>query len=170
MKKNIILIGMMGAGKSTIAKELSKKLNYELLDTDEIIEKESNQTIPEIFNSYGENFFRKLEIETIKKLTQLNGKIISTGGGAFQDKENVKNLKKSGFVVYLQAPAEILYERIKNSTNRPLLFKKNPLNTINSLLLEREKNYQQAHSIIKTTNKSINQIADEIIQVYNANN
>lgn len=169
MKKNIILIGMMGAGKSTIAKALSNKLNYEFIDTDERIEKENKKTITQIFKLYGEAHFRKLEAETIKKLMSLDKKVISTGGGSFQNIENIKNLKQIGIVFYLQTPIEISYERIKNSTNRPLLLKGNPLKSIENLLFEREKNYQKADFIIETNNKTIEQITEEIIQVYNAN-
>ena len=97
MSKNIVLVGLMGAGKSSVGLLLSKKLNAEFLDTDSLIERESGLKITEIFEKFGENAFRKMEHDTILKLSSLNGKIISTGGGSLENNENLNNLKKTAF-------------------------------------------------------------------------
>jgi len=166
--KNIVLVGLMGAGKSTLGKALSEKLSFEFLDTDEIITQEQNLAITDIFSQFGENYFRQLEKNLVLKLSDFENKIISTGGGLVQDIENLNNLKKNGFVVYLQASVETLYSRIKDDNKRPLLQVDNPLEKLSEILIAREKNYKLANFIINTENKTIDYIVNELIREYNA--
>lgn len=169
MKKNIVLVGLMGAGKSSVGQKLSQDLMQAFIDTDSMIENQENKTIQEIFDIYGEAYFRELENNIIKEISKTNNKIISIGGGAFQNLDNILNLKQNGFIFYLKASPKNLFERIKNSNNRPLLNADNPLNILEKLLIQREPNYLKADFIINTELKTLNEITEEIIKVYNAN-
>lgn len=169
---NIILIGMMGSGKTTIGKELSNFLeNYKLIDIDEEIEKSTQKKISDIFLQHGEKFFRILESEKIKKFCSQDNQIISTGGGAFENETNRQTMLSSGIVIYLKTSPEEIFYRIKNEkTNigkkRPLL-KNFSIERISQLIHEREKNYKKAKFIIDTTGKTPYNIAQEIIGAIN---
>lgn len=119
--KNIFLIGFMGCGKSTIARLFAEKTGAALIEMDETIEAEAGMSINEIFETYGENHFRDLESQLVLRVTEKGGAIVSCGGGAILRQENVENMKKNGMVVYLSATPETIYERVRNTTNRPLL-------------------------------------------------
>ncbi|MGL5124130.1 MAG: shikimate kinase [Fusobacteriaceae bacterium] len=121
MKENIALIGLMGSGKTTIGRQLAKLLEMRFIDTDKMISLYEKKTITEIFQKYGERYFRDLERKIIAEESRENNIIISTGGGAIVDNENIKNLKKTSFVVYLDSSLECIHERVKNGKNRPLL-------------------------------------------------
>ena len=126
-RNNIVLVGMMGAGKSTVAKSLVNLLNdYSIQDVDSLIEQKMSLSISEIFDKYGEQEFRKIESEVIEETCQKNKTIISTGGGAFENPINRKVLLNSGKVFYLYAPSQVLYDRIKTQGDRPLLQCENP--------------------------------------------
>ena len=164
-KNNIILIGMMGAGKSSIGKILIKHLSgFSFVDTDEEIEREMGISIPEIFSKYSEDYFRELESKIINKVCEKSNQIISTGGGAFQNEENRKVLLNSGKVFYLYAPSQILYDRIKEQTARPLLMCENPLKKVEELLGIRDINYRIADYVIDTTSLDQEQAANEILR------
>ena len=107
-KENIVLIGMPGAGKTTVGKSLARKYNREVIDTDELIVKKAGKTIPEIFNEDGEAAFRDIESEVIREVSKLTGVIISTGGGAILRKENRKELKKNGKLYFIDRPLSAL--------------------------------------------------------------
>lgn len=166
MSKNIVLVGLMGSGKTTIGKLLSKTLERELIDIDSKIEKESGKTINEIFELYGELLFRKLESKAIDSIGQEEDKVISTGGGAVQDNCNLDNLKKNGLLFYLKASPKELFARIKHDTHRPLLKNAKPQETLKKLLKQREGNYNLADYTITTDNKQANDIVNEIIEKY----
>ena len=162
--KNIVLVGMMGAGKTTVGELLAKKLNREFVDIDRVIELEQEKSIIEIFTDDGEEIFRKLENETIKKYSNMSDLIISTGGGTIENIENLSNLQKNGIVIYLKADIEELFKRVKNETQRPLLQEKDPLEVIKKLIKKREKFYFRANITIITNSKSPNEITEEIIK------
>ena len=169
MKKNITLIGMMGCGKTTIAKELAKLLpELNLVDIDAEIEKSSGRKISEIFLKYGESRFRELECAKIKFYTQLDSQIISAGGGAFENPNNRTLFLENSKVFFLKASAETIYERIKSETHRPLLKKNFSLEKIQNIISLREKNYEKAHYIIDTDGKTPYNIVEEILGVFNA--
>lgn len=164
MADNIILIGMPASGKSTIGTLLAEKLpNYTLLDTDAIIEKTQGMKIAEIFEKYSEDYFRKLEYDTIKLVCTGKNKIISIGGGAFENPDSRGTLLRFGKVIYLKSDLDVLYYRISSDTSRPLLHSENPKETLEKLLKKREENYTKAHFIIDTTNKDENEILDSIL-------
>lgn len=178
MKKNIILIGMMGCGKTTIGIELEKKLSgFNYIDIDEEIEKSTQQKISEIFSKHGEEFFRMLETEKIKQICNNQNQIISTGGGAFENTENQQIMLNSGLVIYLQTSAEEIFTRIKKETldrgeksageKRPLLKQDFSIEKISLIMKKREKNYKKATITIDTTRKSSYNIVQEIIGVLN---
>lgn len=166
-KKNIILIGLMGAGKTTISLELAKKLkDFEAVDLDEQIEAASGMKISEIFEKFGEEHFRKLETQAAKEISQKSGKIISTGGGIVCKRENLEILRKNGIVFYLSAPPSVLFERIKHTNHRPLLQKENPQKILEDLLKNRENAYKTADFEIKTENKTLDEVTEKIIENY----
>lgn len=168
MMKNISLIGMMGCGKTTTARELAKVLpNFKLVDIDEEIEKSSGKKISEIFLKYGEARFRELENSKIKFYTKFDNQIISAGGGAFENPDNRKLFLENSTVFFLKAAPETIFERIKSETHRPLLKKNFSIEKIAHILSLREKNYSKAHHTIDTDGKSPYNIVEEILGVIN---
>lgn len=171
MTHNIILIGMPASGKTTIGLELSKVLNnYVLIDTDAYIEKTIGLKITEIFTKYSEDYFRKLEYDAIKLLCTGQQKIISIGGGAFENPDNRATLLKFGKVFYLKSSLDILYYRISNDASRPLLQTNNPKEVLKKLLAKREENYLKAHHIIDTDCIELNKIINFILESINETN
>jgi len=145
MKNNIVLIGMMGSGKSTIGNLMSLNQPYEWIDTDLMIEKMHGRTIKDIFEIEGEEKFRTIETETLHKLKHLNNYVISTGGGIIAKKDNLALLKEIGIVVYLTASSQALENRIINdSDKRPMLKKHN----FKTLLDQRAPLYIEAADIV----------------------
>ena len=174
MKNNIILTGMMGAGKTLIGNSLKDLLKeFEFIDTDEFIEQSQNMKISQIFKKFGEEYFRELETSAIKKICKKNNMIISLGGGSFEKAENRKILNERGYTIYLKTSAKVLFERIKNQSNRPLLKKGFSEDSIAKILKKREKNYEKALITVDTTDKTLYNIVAEIfqrIEEYDRNN
>jgi shikimate kinase len=168
MSNNIILVGMPASGKTTIGNLLSKKLvNYTLIDTDNLIEKTQGMSISNIFEKFSEDYFRRLEYETIQMVCSGTNKIISIGGGAFENPNNRATLLKFGKVFYLKSDLDILYYRISQDKTRPLLQNKNPKQILEKLLLKREENYKKAHFTIDTSSTSEDEIVRFIINAAN---
>lgn len=164
---NIVLIGMMGAGKTYMGNKLAKLLvHFNYIDIDEAIEKNTGLTISEIFEKHSEKHFRELETEMIKEISENKNQIISLGGGAFENPENIKRLKKNSLVFYLKAPAKELFKRIQNETNRPILNENFSQETIECLLKKREKNYLKSDFIIDTNQKQAYTILNDILKEY----
>src|SRR5262245_55691172 len=126
-KKNIVLVGFMGCGKSKVSRLLTEVIGWKRFSTDKIIEKEQGKTIPEIFAESGEAYFRQLEAKTVAKLSDKKRALIDCGGGVVINPTNIKLLKKDGVLFYLKASPECLYENIKVGKVRPLMQVKNPL-------------------------------------------
>lgn len=160
---NISLIGMMGSGKTSIGELLSKLLNMSFVDTDEQIIKSEKTSINQIFAQKGETYFREIETATLKNVLNFNNQIISTGGGIVKSDENLTLLKEKSVVFYLKASPDILFERIKNNKERPLLNVENMKDKIKTILQERISQYEKAQYIIVTDDKSPIEIANEII-------
>lgn len=164
MPNNIILVGMPASGKTTIGNLLSLELaDYTLIDTDSVIEKTQGMKITEIFKKFSEDYFRKLEYETIQVVCSGNKKIISIGGGAFENPNNRATLLKFGKVFYLKSNLDILYYRISKDSTRPLLQNENPKQVLQNLLLKREENYKKAHYTIDTEEMSVEEIVRFIL-------
>lgn len=159
--KTIYLCGFMGCGKSTIGKIISKKVGLEFYDLDTYIENKCGMKIPEIFEKFGEEHFRRLETDAIKEFQSKSG-IVATGGGAMLSKENSESANKNGLVIFIDTDFEICYDRIKDDSNRPIAF-----NSTKDELLERfEKRYPlyKAHSVFSVNgNNTPLQIAQEIV-------
>jgi shikimate kinase len=168
--KNIVLIGLMGSGKSTIGRTIAKKIGRRFVDTDRLIERKSGQTVAEIFNSGGEDIFRKLEKDAIKRVSQYIGIVVATGGGAIKDEENFRALKESGWIIALYASPETLYKRIEGKRIRPLLLQaEDPIKALENIYEERKGVYAKADFQINTDNKDITEISDEIIDLLRIN-
>lgn len=165
---NIILVGFMGSGKTATAKEISKILGFRFWDMDQWIENETNENIQDIFKKKGEAFFRQLETKAVLWLKGKKNYVISTGGGAWLQEENRKNLLKSGWCIWLKVSAEGVWKRIgKHLEQRPLLTgTPNPQATIESLLNERNPYYSLAHISFDTSGKSPEQVAFEILETF----
>ena len=163
IKKNIVLLGMMGSGKSTIGSLIAKKLNVGLVDIDKKIEKIQNKKISQIFEEKGEAYFRKLEFDfTIQSLNN-NKNIISIGGGAFMNKELRKTIKQKSSTFWLYWNFETLIKRIRNNNKRPVV--KNMTHAdIKKLISERNKIYYFSDYKIICENLKKSEIADKIIQ------
>ena len=156
--KNIVLIGMPACGKSTIGYWLSKKINYPFVDVDRYLEEKENRIISDIFSNEGEEYFRELETKYLKELSENEGIIISTGGGAVKNKENIDILKENGIIVFLNRTIDDISR--ENHRNRPLL--QNPDN-IRKLYDERIKLYRRYADIIIKNDDSMDVIVDRII-------
>ena len=117
---NIVLCGFMGSGKTVVGKELAKILGVKFVDTDELIEEEQGVAIKAIFAAHGEDYFRDLEYEMCKKVAEMNGVVVSTGGGAMTFKRNVDAIKEGSKVVFLDASFDVICDRIGDSSTRPL--------------------------------------------------
>ncbi len=165
MKSNIVLIGFMGTGKTTIGRLLAKKLGRKFIETDSVIERLAGKSIPQIFQSDGEIAFRELEIEAIKENARSKRAVIAGGGGIVLNKINVDRLKENGKVVYLTAtPREIIKRVASGAGQRPLLEADNPALAVRDLLRFRKPFYERSSDItINTANPNIETIAGQII-------
>lgn len=163
---NIVLCGMMGAGKTTVALALAGRTGRKRLDTDEEIVK-SHGKISDIFAQFGEKYFRDLETQTVKELVQADNLIISVGGGLVLRAENVGLLKKTGKIVYLRASLDTLTERLQGDTARPLLQdeKEDLQSKIARLLAARSPIYEQAADlVVDVDSKTPDEIAQELLE------
>jgi len=166
-KKNIYLIGLMGAGKTTIGRLLAKSLGQAFYDSDKAIEDQTGVDIATIFEFEGEKGFRIREKKMIKELAQLEDIILATGGGVILDQENREQLKENGFVVYLQCSVDRIADRTSRNSQRPLLNVENPKETIQTLINEREDLYLAcADFVIDSGQMQSKQAVKEILKEY----
>lgn len=162
MFKNIILTGFMGVGKSSVGTRLARDLGFSFVDTDELIEADQKATITEIFSSFGEPYFRDVETRVIRRVLEGESRVVSTGGGAVIREQNRAAFKEGGLTVCLTARPEVIYDRIRHETHRPLLQVADPLARIRELLDGREQYYRQADLVIDTSDKTVDQVIGEI--------
>ena len=160
---NIILIGFMCAGKTTIGRKLAKALNCSFIDTDTEIEEDQGCSVDEIFKYGGEECFREMETKQLEKMKNVKNSVIATGGGIILKNENQIILKEIGRWVYLKVPYSELLKRLVNDRNRPLIKEKNPEEVLKEMFKERCLIYEQAECIIETGLRSPQQIASQII-------
>lgn len=142
--RNIVLVGMMGAGKTSIGRRLAQVLHLPFVDADVEIEKAANQTIPEIFATYGEAHFREGERRVVSRLLASGPKVVATGGGAFMSPETRQACAEQGITIWLKADLHVLMERVRKKSNRPLLQQPDPEGVMRRLLAEREPVYALA--------------------------
>ena len=148
---NLFLVGMMGAGKTTVGRLLARRMKRAFLDSDHEIERRCGVPLPVIFDIEGEPGFRAREAQVIAELTAREGVVLATGGGAVLDAENRRCLAARGTVVYLHAPPADLYERVRHDKNRPLLATPDPLAKLESLYAERDPLYREVADLIVDT-------------------
>ena len=162
--KNIFLIGFMGSGKSTISKMLAEKLNITRVEMDEMIVQEQSMPITEIFEKFGETHFRNIETDFVRRLQEQDGVVVSCGGGAVLREENRSMMKQSGVIVLLTAKPETILERVKYSTDRPILNGNMTVEYISGLMEKRRACYEEAADFtVATDDKSSEEICLEIL-------
>ena len=162
---NIFLVGPMGAGKSTVGRQLAKTLNLEFADCDREIEERTGVTIAVIFEVEGENGFRKRERAMIEQLTEREGIVLATGGGVILDEANRSRLRTRGFAIYLDAPIDLLVERTARDRQRPLLQTDDPKAKLIALVTERAPLYRQvADMVVKTDRRTARHVVKEIVR------
>jgi shikimate kinase len=142
--RNLVLVGLMGAGKSSIGRLVANQLGIPFVDTDIEIERVSRMTITELFDAYGEEEFRALETRVIKRLLKGGPRVVSTGGGAFINDRTRRHVKRSGLSVWLKADLDVLWERVNKRDTRPLLKTENPKQTLEKLMNARYPIYAEA--------------------------
>jgi len=170
MKSNLVLTGFMGTGKTSIGKLLAEKLGRCFVDLDQKIEQDTGMTVLQIFEKYGEKYFRELEKNAVKEVAARKNLVIATGGGTVKDEENIRLLKNSGVMVCLTTEPEEIFRRTERRGERPVLDAgdENRLNTIKKLLAERQKFYAQADYTVDTTEWSPLQIMNDICKHFRA--
>lgn len=165
MRKSIIITGFMGTGKSVVAKELARKLKMEFIDMDRIVEERHGMSISNIFDRYGERYFREQENKLVKELSRKENIVIATGGGTLLSSDNARILNQRGQIICLYADSQTIYNRVKRKKDRPLLNGEKILDKINHLLKERKKIYDNIKWKIDTTNFTPREVVDKIINL-----
>ena len=168
MQKNLVLLGMMGVGKSTLGKIVAKKQGLNFIDTDKNIEKKCLMKISEIFKKKGEEYFRSQEEKEVLEVLKENESVIALGGGAFINKKIREKILKDCLSIWLDVNLNTLNKRVKWNQNRPLLNKKNSQNAINKLYSERKNIYKLADFKLNCNNLSKENIVKKIISYYEA--
>lgn len=160
----ICLVGMMGAGKTTVGKRLARRLGWAFVDSDRELEARLGVSIPTIFDLEGEAGFRRRESDLIQELALRRGTVLATGGGAVLDPENRRALHEHGHVVYLRATAQDLWHRLRRDTTRPLLRAPDPRARIEALVRDREPLYQSvAHQVVETARQPVERVIDTLL-------
>ncbi len=162
---NIVLIGFMGAGKSTISDYLSTMFAMKIVEMDQVIAEREQMSIPDIFATYGEEYFRDLETGLLVEMQSRKNTVISCGGGAALRERNVTEMKKNGRVVLLTASPETIFDRVKDSDDRPVLNGRKNVKGISELMEQRREKYEAAADIvINTDNKTVLEVCEELVQ------
>lgn len=165
-KTNIILIGFMATGKTSVGKKTASILNMEFVDTDLLVEESLGLTVPEIFAKFGENYFREKESQIVQEVANKNNTVVATGGGIVINPGNMKALGSTGIIFWLKAPVELIYERVKNDGYRPLAYKKS-IKDIEDMYKKRYNLYEKYNDFsIDVSGKSVENIAGEIVAYY----
>jgi len=166
MKSNVALIGFMGVGKTVVGKALARKLNWEFIELDSLIEQKAGKPIAEIFQQDGEIVFRGLEIEVTKEIAREKNLVIACGGGIVLNKINIDRLKEEGIIVYLTASPRVILKRVSSEEGqRPLLEIDNPTLTIRELLRFRKPFYERAADIkIDTSKLNVDEVVKKLIE------
>lgn len=168
MGRHIWLIGMMGSGKSTVARRLGERLEWDWLDLDEVISERVGSSITGFWADRGEDEFRDMEVEALREVASGADRVVATGGGVVVRDESVAMMRSSGLVVWLQATPVTLVRRIGAAANRPLLHEGERLATLTSILAERRTAYDAAaHKSVATDDISVNSVVDRIEELWN---
>ncbi len=159
----IVLIGMMGAGKTTVGRRLAARLGRHFVDSDEEVEKAAGMSIEDIFAAHGEADFRAGEVKVIARLLKESGIVLGTGGGAFMNAETRELIKGAAVSVWIKADFELLFQRVSRRSNRPLLKTANPRETLQKLIDARYPTYAEADITITSRDVPQDQVASEVI-------
>jgi shikimate kinase len=167
MRKNVVFIGFMAVGKTSVAKEVARRLGKGYVSTDELIVNKVNKSISKIFEENGERFFRELEKDAVKEASMMENVVIDCGGGVILHEENVKELKRSGIIFFLYATPETIFKRSLNELGvRPLLGKTFSLDDVKRLLEKRMPLYLDAADyIVDTTDCNVEAVAEKVVSV-----
>ncbi|WP_027258767.1 shikimate kinase [Leisingera aquimarina] len=169
LKKTIVMVGMMGAGKTAVGRALAARLDVPFLDSDHEIEAAANMTIPEIFSRDGEPFFRQKERQVIARLLEEERGVLSTGGGAFLAEENRNVITAKGVSVWLQADLEVLWNRVRHRDTRPLLRTADPRATLSGLYRDRVPLYAKADlTVVSDGQAAIETMVDRVLEALQA--
>ncbi len=164
INKPIVLVGMMGSGKSHVGRLLAERLNRSFYDADKILEEEQGRSISDIFSSDGESAFREMEADLIERLMKKNDAVISTGGGAVVTPSVLSNIKEQSVSVWLQTSVDKIIPRVINDKNRPLLQCGDPKSKLNALMDVRELLYAQADIHITNEDITVEEVVHKIVQ------
>jgi shikimate kinase len=162
--RNLIFVGLMGAGKSVIGRLVAHTLGIPFIDTDSEIESVSRMTIAELFAQYGETEFRALETRVVERLLKQGPRVVSTGGGAFINEATRAQIKQGGISIWLKADLDVLWDRVNRRDHRPLLKTENPRQTLENLMIQRYPIYEQADLTVISGNVRKDVMVDEVLQ------
>ncbi|MBW9054340.1 shikimate kinase [Rhizobium mesosinicum] len=162
--RNLILVGLMGAGKSSVGRLVAQQLGVPFVDSDIEIERVSRMTITELFAAYGEEEFRALEARVMKRLLKGGPRVVSTGGGAFINARTRKHIKKGGLSIWLKADLDVLWDRVNKRDTRPLLKTENPKQTLENLMNARYPVYAEADLTVLSRDVRKEVMADEVLR------
>jgi shikimate kinase len=163
---NLALIGFMGTGKSSVGRLAATQLNFTFMDTDDLIESRVGKSVAEIFSQAGEKVFRELEAQVVADLGRTHNKVISTGGGLVMNADNLASLKEHALVVCLWASPEMIWERVRGQSHRPLLQDGDGLAKVRELLAVREPVYKQADVLVNTEYRSVKEVAQHVLHQF----
>ncbi len=161
--RNLVLVGLMGAGKSSVGRIVATQLGLPFVDTDAEIERVSRMTITELFAAYGEEEFRALEARVMKRLLKGGPRVVSTGGGAFINDRTRRHIKRGGLSIWLKADLDVLWERVNKRDTRPLLKTENPKQTLENLMNARYPVYAEADLTVLSRDVNKDVIAKEVL-------
>ncbi|KPL11663.1 hypothetical protein AMJ85_03480 [candidate division BRC1 bacterium SM23_51] len=167
-QSNLILVGFMGTGKTVVGQAAARTLGFTYVDTDDLIEQRAGKVIARIFAEDGEPHFRDLETDAIRSLASLDRHVVATGGGCVQRDENWQAMRQAGLVVCLAARPEVIYDRTRGETHRPLLQTPEPLARIRELLARRAPFYARADHTIDTSELTVDQVVACLLDLWNA--
>lgn len=162
-RRNLVFVGLMGAGKSAVGRMVANQLGLPFVDTDVEIERVSRMSISELFAAYGEDEFRALETRVIKRLLRSGPRVVSTGGGAFINEKTRKQIERGGISLWLKADLDVLWERVNKRDHRPLLKTENPKQTLKDLMDKRYPIYELADLTIQSRDVRKEVIANEVL-------
>lgn len=167
--KNIVLLGFMGTGKTTVAKALSKELDRTYVNVDDLIEAREKKSINDIFKDDGEAYFRKVEKDIIKEVSRLSGQVIDAGGGVVMDEENMNTLRETGLLICLWSDPATVLERTKKYSHRPLLNVDDPEKKISELLEYRRPFYEKADFHVDSTSGDVSAVVEKVRKIVEEN-
>ncbi|MBD9374896.1 shikimate kinase [Rhizobium sp. ARZ01] len=168
-KRNLVLVGLMGAGKSVIGRLVAQALSVPFIDSDHEIERVSRMSISDLFAAYGEEEFRALEARVMKRLLKTGPRVVSTGGGAFINERTRRHIKRGGLTIWLKADIEVLWERVNKRDTRPLLKTENPKQTLENLMSARYPIYAEADLTVLSRDVKKEMVVEEVLAAIAAN-